>query len=89
MCPSCSVCLDDEEILLPAVLPIHARDLQTHTNSMDHFKDALWISLMVQWLRIHLPVQGTWIQSLIQEDSTSQGATKPMHHTTEPKSRNY
>ena len=42
-------------------------------------------SLMVQWLRIHLAMQGTLIQSLVQEDPTcselplSQGTT-----TTEP-----
>ena len=33
---------------------------------------------MVQWLRIHLPMQGTWVWSLAQEDSTSHRATKPM-----------
>ena len=27
-------------------------------------------SLVVQWLRIHLPMQGTWVQSLVQEDLT-------------------
>ena len=27
-------------------------------------------SLVVQWLRIHLPMQETWIQSLIWEDPT-------------------
>ena len=37
-------------------------------------------SLVVQWLRIRLPVQGTWVQSLVQEDSTCCGATKPMCH---------
>ena len=34
---------------------------------------------MVQWLRIHLPVQGTWVQSPAQEDSTRSGATKLVH----------
>ena len=29
-----------------------------------------WISLAVQWIRIHLPVQGTWAQSLVWEDPT-------------------
>ena len=28
---------------------------------------------MVQWLRVCLPVQGTQIPSLVQEDSTCQG----------------
>ena len=34
-----------------------------------------WISLVAQWLRIHLPLQGSWAQILVQEDSTSRGAT--------------
>ena len=33
-------------------------------------------SLVVQWLRICLPVQGTRVQSLVQEDPTCHGATK-------------
>ena len=33
-------------------------------------------SPVVQWVRIHLPVQGTWIQSLVQEDFTCRRATK-------------
>ena len=38
------------------------------------------ISLVVQWLRIHLPVQGTWVPSLVWEDPTCCEATKPVHH---------
>ena len=37
-------------------------------------------SLVVQWLRIHLPIQETWVPSLVQEDSTYHKATKPMCH---------
>ena len=37
-------------------------------------------SLVVQWLRIHLPVQGTWVRALVREDPTGHGATKPAHH---------
>ena len=37
------------------------------------------ISLVVEWLRIHLPMQGTWVWSLVQEDSTCREATKPEH----------
>ena len=36
-------------------------------------------SLVVQRIRIHLPMHGMWVWSLVQEDSTSHGATKPMH----------
>ena len=35
-------------------------------------------SLVVQWLRIHTPVQGTGVRSLIWEDSTCLRATKPV-----------
>ena len=35
---------------------------------------------MVEWVRIHLPTQGTWVQSLIWEDPTCLGATKPLGH---------
>ena len=37
-------------------------------------------SLVAQWLRIHLPVQETWVQSLVWENFTCQGATKLMHY---------
>ena len=37
-------------------------------------------SLVEQWLRIHLPMQGTQVQALVQEDPTCRGATKPVHH---------
>ena len=37
-------------------------------------------SLVAQWLRIRLPMQGTRVRALVQEDPTCHGATKPMHH---------
>ena len=37
-------------------------------------------ALVVQQLRIYLPMQGTQVQSLIWEESTHCGATKPIHH---------
>ena len=36
----------------------------------------MWASLAVQWLRIRLPVQGSPVQSPVQEDPTSRGATE-------------
>ena len=38
-------------------------------------------SLTVQWIRIRLPVQGTQVQSLIQEESTCCRATKSTGHS--------
>ena len=37
----------------------------------------LGASLVVQWLSIHLPIQGTLVQSLVLEDSTCLRATQP------------
>ena len=51
-------------------------------------------SLVVQWIRICLPKLGTWVPSLVWEDSTHYGGTNPRHddywaHTLEPVSCNY
>ena len=37
-------------------------------------------SLVAQWLRIRLPMQGTWVQLLVREDPTCRRATKPVGH---------
>ena len=43
-------------------------------------KNQLKTSLVVQWLRTHLPMWGTQVQSLVREDSTCHRAAKPMYH---------
>ena len=37
-------------------------------------------SLVAQWLRICLPMQGTRVRALVWEDPTCCGATKPVSH---------
>ena len=37
-------------------------------------------SLVAQWLRIHLPMQGTGVRVLVWEDPTCRRATKPVRH---------
>ena len=37
-------------------------------------------SLVAQWLRIRLPMQGTRVGALVREDPTCHGATKPVRH---------
>ena len=37
-------------------------------------------SLVAQWLRICLPMQGTRVRALVWEDPTCHGATKPVRH---------
>ena len=51
-------------------------------------------SLVAQWLRIRLPMQGTRVWSLVQEVPTCHGGTKPVHHNywacaLEPMHHNY
>ena len=50
--------------------------------------------LVVQWLRVLLPMQGTQVQALVREDPTCHRATKPVCHNywacvLEPTSHNY
>ena len=57
-------------------------------------KNASRTSLVVQWLRICLPMQGTQVRALVREDPTCRGAAKPMSHhywvcALEPASHNY
>ena len=40
----------------------------------------IWASLVAQWLRICLPMQGTWVQALVWEDPTCRGAAGPVSH---------
>ena len=39
-----------------------------------------WASLVAQWLRIRLPMQGTRVRALVWEDPTCRGATRPVSH---------
>ena len=40
----------------------------------------VWASLVAQWLRICLPMQGTRVRALAWEDPTCRGATGPVSH---------
>ena len=46
-------------------------------------------SLVAQWLRIHLPVQGTQVQALVLEDPTCVEQLSLCTTTTEPVCHNY
>ena len=37
-------------------------------------------SLVAQWLRVCLPVQGTQVRALVWEDPTCHGAARPVSH---------
>ena len=40
-----------------------------------------WASLVAQWLRVCLPMQGTRVRALVWEDPTCRGATRPVGHS--------
>ena len=39
-----------------------------------------WASLVAQWLRVHLPMQGTWVRAPVQEDPKCRGEAGPVSH---------
>ena len=58
------------------------------------YQIAMGTSLVAQWLRRRLPVQGTGVWSLVRDDPTCRRAAKPVHHNywacaLEPTSHNY
>ena len=58
------------------------------------WKRHCWASLVTQWLRIRLPMQGTRVRALVREDPTCHRATKPVRHNywacaIEPASHNF
>ena len=48
--------------------------------NVNDIKISLRASLVAQWLRIRLPMQGTWVCALVGEDPTCHRATKPVRH---------
>ena len=46
----------------------------------EEIKLSLGASLVAQWLRVCLPMQGTWVRALVWEDPTCHGATRPVSH---------
>ena len=50
------------------------------TERKKQIKEREWASLVAQWLRIRLPMQGTRVRALVQEDPTCHGAAKPVRH---------
>ena len=42
------------------------------------------VSLVIYWLQIHLPMQGTWVRSLVQKIPQAVEQLGPCATTTEP-----
>ena len=60
------------------LLAMWGREMGTLNLESEKIKDIA--SLVAQWLRIRLPMQGTWVRALVWEDPTCRRATKPVHH---------
>ena len=85
---------------------VSKRYMYTHIHSSIMHKSQKWeqpvsinrwmdrTSLVAQWLRIRLPMQGTQVRALVWEDPTGRGAAKPVYHNywacaLQPVSHNY
>ena len=56
------------------------KQLQTFYLYFATLKKINGASLVAQWLRVHLPMQGTWVRALVREDPTCRGVTKLGRH---------
>ena len=52
----------------------------TGEGALSQGKSATGASLVAQWLRICLPMQGTRVRALVWEDPTCRRATRPVSH---------
>ena len=59
--------------------PNIATDCKCMTPALSHYLKTR-ASLVAQWLRIRLPVQGTRVRALVREDPTWREAAKPVSH---------
>ena len=69
------------------------QDRFTRKKAKNFLKNFGGTSLVAQWLRIRLPMQGTRVCALVREDPTCRGAARPVCHnycacTLEPASHN-
>ena len=81
------------QTILPGLKSLHP-SIHTCLVLLTCENDFCGTSLVVQWLRIRLPMQGTRVRALVREDPTCRGAAKPVRHrywacTLEPASHNY
>ena len=54
--------------------------LHLHSAFWFHIKMEMGASLVAQWLRVCLLMQGTRVRALVWEDPTCHGAMKPVSH---------
>ena len=59
---------------------VHMKLTQGCKSTILQFKKNYRASLVVQWLRVCLLMQGTRVRALVWEDPTCHGATGPVSH---------
>ena len=78
--PFAATWMDLEIIILSRVSQKRERQIPYDITYMWNLKYNTWASLVAQWLRIRLPMQGTRVRALVWEDPTCRGATRPVSH---------
>ena len=78
---ACTECaLDMTMVVWPELCMLYNPNLVVMWGFFIVVKTSTRASLVAQWLRIHLPMQGTRVRALVWEDPTCRGSTKPTHH---------
>ena len=67
------------QIRLPGLREVGKRKWLTQAKIQNDHTGTL---LVVQWLRVCLAMQGTWVQFLVWGDPTCHGAIEPMGHNS-------
>ena len=70
--------INGQRINLQNIQATHAAQYQEKKKTQS--KNGQRASLVAQWLRICLLMQGTRVQALVWEDPTCRGATRPVSH---------
>ena len=83
-CVILSIVCQEPGALMPiapqAGQPFNSCSAQTYVLYFWIQKEAILASLVVQWLRIRLSMQGTRVRALVWEDPTCRRAARPMSH---------
>ena len=84
--PHCSLCVEFSPLVFSrlGLSPFGGSQTSYSQDFFVHLKFTDPTSLMVQWLRVHLPMQGMWVQALIGELQSHMLQGKPETHNWDP-----
>ena len=78
--PFAATGMDLEIIILSEVSQTEKDKILYDITYMWNLKHSTGTSLVAQWLRIRLPIQGTQVRALVREGPTCRRATRPVRH---------